>query len=243
MITSLTLVQLPHSSSLSPLAKQAEYLLINQNRTGRTLTIQIHPFNLSTFTPYHSSFPPLHPTIMSSSNTLPSINRYITTHSASGEAVLDTTIPSTAIWRHIPGASFFLGYVTRTFPIDLKDDIDLNAYTDAFASPPKVTVPGGTVLRVMDLAPGTSSPMHRTVSLDYSVVLEGEVELQLDSGETKVMRRGDMCVQRATNHAWRNTNQTEWARMLYVYIDSTKPMVGGRKLGESIGVVNEDSSD
>ena len=46
--------------------------------------------------------------------------------------------------------------------------------------------------------------MHRTVSLDYGVVLEGEVELVLDSGETRLMKRGDVSVQRGTNHAWRN---------------------------------------
>lgn len=170
---------------------------------------------------------------MSAQNTLPQVNRYITTNSASGESRLDTTIPQAAIWRHVPEASFFLSYVTRTFPVDLKDDADLDGYTDAYDSPPKVTVPGATILRVMDLGPGVSSPMHRTVSLDYSVVLEGEVELQLDL-DTKVMKRGDICVQRATNHAWRNTSLTEWARMLVVYVDSTKPVVDGKELEESI---------
>lgn len=171
---------------------------------------------------------------MASRNTLPSIHRYITTHSESGHSILETAIPSHAIWRHIPEASFFLGYVTASFPIDIKEDADISTYTDAYASPPKVTCPGGTILRVMDLAPGKSSPMHRTMSLDYGVVLEGAMELVLDSGETKVLRRGDMCVQRATMHAYRNRSLTEWARMLMVYVDSTKPVVGGKELGESI---------
>lgn len=170
---------------------------------------------------------------MSSRNTLPPVNRYITTHSASGKSVLETTVPSPAVWRHIPEASFFLAYVTKTFPVDVKDDVDIPTYTDALASPPQITVPGGTVLRVVDLGPSTSSPMHRTVSMDYTIILEGEVELELDSGETKVMRRGDMCVQRATNQSWRNNSQTDWARILYVYVDSTKPVVRGRELGES----------
>lgn len=178
---------------------------------------------------------------MSAQNTLPQVNRYITTNSASGESLLDTTIPPAAIWRHVPEASFFLSYVTRTFPIVLKDDADLDEYTDAYASPPKVTVPGGTVLRVMDVGPGVTSPMHRTVSVDYSVVLEGELELQLDL-ETKVMKRGDICVQRATNHAWRNTSLTEWARILFVYVDSTKPVVDGRALGESLEGLDVDSA-
>ncbi|MCJ1339112.1 hypothetical protein MMC09_004401 [Bachmanniomyces sp. S44760] len=171
---------------------------------------------------------------MSSRNHLPPVNRYITRHATNGESVLDRTIPPEAIWRHIPEASFFLGFVTKTFPVDLQDDADLPAYADAFAAPPQITVPGGTVLRVMDLEPGTSSPMHRTVSLDYCVVLEGEVELQLDSGDTKIMGRGNICVQRATKHVWRNTSQTEWARMLIVYIDSTKPVLGDEQVEEGM---------
>jgi quercetin dioxygenase-like cupin family protein len=57
--------------------------------------------------------------------------------------------------------------------------------------------------------------MHRTESLDYGVVLEGSMELILDSGETKIMNRGDVCVQRATSHAWKNVSENGgWARML-----------------------------
>jgi len=172
---------------------------------------------------------------MSTLNTLPSINRYITTHSPSGQAVLENSIPSTVCWRSIPGASFFLGYVTKSFPIDLKNNADLDHYVDAYVSDPKVTAQNCTVLRVMDLWPGASSPMHRTTSLDYSVVLEGEVELVLESGEKTVMRRGDICVQRATKHAWTNPSPTEWARMLIVHVDSTKPVVDGTELEEDLG--------
>lgn len=94
----------------------------------------------------------------------------------------------------------------------------------------------GTVLRYVDMAPNALSPMHRTVSLDYGIVLEGEVELVLDSGETKLMKRGDICVQRATNHAWRNvTPNNEWARMIYVLVGAEKVNVGGKHLGEDLG--------
>ena len=98
-----------------------------------------------------------------------------------------------------------------------------------------IVIPGGTVLRYVDMRPGATSPMHRTVSLDYGVVLEGEVELILDSGEKRLMRRGDLSVQRGTIHEWRNTSETEWARMLYI-LQEAKPLeIGGRKLGEDYG--------
>jgi len=77
--------------------------------------------------------------------------------------------------------------------------------------------------------------MHRTVSLDYGVVLEGEVELVLDSGETRVLRRGDVAVQRATAHAWRNVSATQWARMLFVLVPCAEVVVGGRRVGEELG--------
>ena len=142
------------------------------------------------------------------------VNRYITAHAENGESVLDKTIPSDTLWRHIPEASFFLGCVTKTFSTDLQDDADLSAYANASMAPPQVTVSEGTVLRVMDLAPGASSSTHRIISLEDCVLLEGEVELELDSGDREVMGRGDICVQRATNHTWRNTSQIDWARML-----------------------------
>jgi quercetin dioxygenase-like cupin family protein len=94
----------------------------------------------------------------------------------------------------------------------------------------------GTVLRFVDIAPNAISPMHRTVSIDYGVVLEGTIELVLDSGETRILSRGDVCVQRATNHAWRNvTPDNGWGRMLYVLTPAEKLAVGGKELGEDLG--------
>lgn len=69
---------------------------------------------------------------------------------------------------------------------------------------------------MVDIAPGNEALMHRTQSLDYGIVIEGEVELVLDDGVSTVMRRGDVAVQRATSHGWRNVSGTEWARMFFV---------------------------
>lgn len=91
---------------------------------------------------------------------------------------------------------------------------------------------------MVDFAPGLLSPMHRSISLDYGVVLEGEFELILDSGETRVMRQGDVSINRGGAHTWRNTtgNGTLPGRMLYVLVDS-KPIVTdkGEELGEYLG--------
>jgi len=67
------------------------------------------------------------------------------------------------------------------------------------------------------------------------VVLEGSIELVLDSGEAQLMHRGDMAVQRATMHAWRNPSGSEWARMMFVLQDCQKVELGGKELKEDLG--------
>jgi len=67
--------------------------------------------------------------------------------------------------------------------------------------------------------------MHRTVSLDYGVVLEGEVILELDSGEKRQLARGDIFVQRGTAHQWRNPSKTDPTRLLLVHLGSKEVVV------------------
>ncbi|KAH7136398.1 hypothetical protein EDB81DRAFT_870523 [Dactylonectria macrodidyma] len=172
---------------------------------------------------------------------IPAPKRFITDHNTEGKAIF-----STAIAEELPeqiigaGHKFFLGYTTSETPVDLSDSKDVDAYKAYTADPPGIVIPGGTVLRYVDMMPGSVSPMHRTVSLDYGVVLEGSVILRLDSGEGRLMKRGDVAVQRGTMHAWENASKTEWARMMYVLQDSLPITVGGEKLGEDYGVGMEE---
>ncbi|KAI9662509.1 MAG: hypothetical protein M1821_008676 [Bathelium mastoideum] len=180
---------------------------------------------------------------MASSNTpvldngLPAINRLITDHDSSGKAIFNNTIPDPLPWQPLPdGARFSLGYATNEIPVDLNSSRDVSTYNGFLEKKPGITVPGGTVCRLVDMMPGATSPMHRTVSLDYGVVLEGEVELVLDSGETKIMKRGDIAIQRGTNHAWKNvTPNGGWARMLYVLQEAKPVLIGGKELDEDYG--------
>jgi hypothetical protein len=174
-------------------------------------------------------------------NGLPNISRYITTTNSSGKAVLDKTVPSKSIWQKIgEHAYFFLGYTTRTFPVSLQNSKDITSYSSDLSSPPGLTVSNGTVLRFVDVAPNYCCEMHKTVSVDYGVVLEGVIELVLDSGETQIMHRGDVCVQRGTNHAWRNvTPGNGWGRMMYVLVTAKK----GEGLEENLNGMAVKSSD
>ncbi|KAJ9144667.1 Cupin domain-containing protein [Pleurostoma richardsiae] len=163
--------------------------------------------------------------------------RFITTHDDQGRAIVDSSIPAEAPFYELPDkvAAFAQCYVTRGFPTQISHGADIEVYQKYLRDSPGLTVSDGTVLRYVDMPPGQLSPMHRTVSLDYGVVLEGEVELVLDSGETRVLKRGDVCIQRATMHAWRNISQTEWARMLYI-LQPVQPLTIGRaEIREDLG--------
>lgn len=83
--------------------------------------------------------------------------------------------------------------------------------------------------------------MHRTQSLDYGIILEGEVEMILDNGVKRVMKRGDVAVQRGTNHGWRNMSKTEWARMFFVLQDAQKIEIGGKELGADLSNAGSDA--
>lgn len=170
-------------------------------------------------------------------NGLPQMNRQITDHNKDGKAVFTSEIEARLSWQNLPnGARFALSYTTSEFPVDLNGGKDIKKYQSYLQSPPGLTIPGGSVLRIVDVSPDSVSPMHRTVSLDYGVVIEGEVDLILDSGEVRHMKRGDIAIQRGTMHAWRNQSKTEWARLLFVLQESQPlQMEDGKILGEDYG--------
>jgi quercetin dioxygenase-like cupin family protein len=172
---------------------------------------------------------------------LPPFTTHITTHDEqSGKAIIRSSIPGAlqpwdASTR--PTFNYLIPHSTSSFPIQLSSDADLTAHDSLLASGFKnVVLPGGTNLRVLELPPAYESVMHRTVSLDYGVVTEGELELVLDGGETRKMGRGDLVVQRGTMHAWRNPSAEEWARVVFVVVDAERLVVGGRELGEQWGL-------
>lgn len=73
----------------------------------------------------------------------------------------------------------------------------------------------------MQFAPnpnGEPGFMHRTKTIDYIFIIDGEIELTLDSGEKRVLKQGDAVVQRQTQHAWKNLSKTEPARMAAVTV-------------------------
>ncbi|OAP57918.1 hypothetical protein AYL99_08656 [Fonsecaea erecta] len=94
-------------------------------------------------------------------------------------------------------------YATSEFPIDMTDNKDLNGFLSDDPSSPNSVVHtgsrivngGGVTFNTTNFSPGTETVMHRTVSLDFVAVVEGEMELELDSGEKVLLQPG-------VGHSW-----------------------------------------
>lgn len=68
--------------------------------------------------------------------------------------------------------------------------------------------------------------MHRTASIDYAVVLSGEIVCRLDSGEEKTIRAGDFIIQQGTNHQWANRTDRV-CRILFVMAGAQETVLPG----------------
>jgi quercetin dioxygenase-like cupin family protein len=90
----------------------------------------------------------------------------------------------------------------------------------------------GTIFRVVEYQPGVAPRMHRTETIDYAVVISGEIEMQLETGKVH-LRAGDVLVQQATLHDWVNRG-TEPCRIAFVLVP-TKPMTRDGKVLHAVG--------
>jgi quercetin dioxygenase-like cupin family protein len=138
----------------------------------------------------------------------------VTGHDGAGRSIVlgDGPAPRT---HSIPGATFHELWSTRATPAPLAAEEPREPTDRPLVTPPD---PHGTVIRIVDLAPSSRSPMHRTQSLDYGIVLAGAVTLVLDDGSKTALGPGDVVIQRGTDHAWVN-EADEPARMAFVLVD------------------------
>lgn len=159
------------------------------------------------------------------SEALPPIQRVVTGHDANGRARFKSEDVESP--RLVPSgdAEFLLLWTTPTVPADNNDETD-GRHRDA-----GLTLNGGSVFRIVDMLPGCESPMHRTNSIDYGIVLEGEIELELEDGHKKTVGKHGVIVQRGTNHLWRNTTDRV-CRMAFILIEAPAYLHNGEPLAE-----------
>jgi mannose-6-phosphate isomerase-like protein (cupin superfamily) len=159
----------------------------------------------------------------------PRTYRLIVTGNVNGKAIVQSDEPLSAYeFKTVPGYEHTLIWVNSSTP-DLGKEQRFDSYPDSV-----VPGPGGTSLHIVTLPPGSvfADPsfdakaaqeealvrlpgladhfenedlgMHRTDTVDYAVVYDGEMWLELDDDETLHLNRGDVVVQNGTRHAWRN---------------------------------------
>ena len=168
------------------------------------------------------------------------IRRVVTGHDEGGRSVIRRHGPAPTVMQvpAVPGLTFYELWETKTSPADNSGE------ADAAARPVHLQPePTGSIFRIVDIPPDAVSGaatkatevfsaigadtaldshsdrnafMHRTDSVDYAIVLAGEVWAVMDDGEV-LMKQGDVLVQRGTNHAWSVRTKAP-CRMAFVLI-------------------------
>jgi quercetin dioxygenase-like cupin family protein len=163
------------------------------------------------------------------STALPPIRRVVTGHDAEGIAKVLIDGPATNVRSSRPGSASTLMWSTFETPADISigEDIeDLGARVLGTAPPEN-----GTRFTINDIPPGRPGLMHRTETLDYAIVLAGEVDMEMDDSKV-TLRAGDVVIQRGTNHSWVNRG-TEPARIAFVLIDAKPLGIGNPRTREN----------
>ena len=154
------------------------------------------------------------------------IRRVITGHDGKNVAKVIREGPAANTKTPREGVSSTLMWCTDAMPADIavgEDAQDMGARILGTAPPAN-----GSRFIVMEFSPGIASEMHRTETIDYIVVLEGEIDMDMDDSSVK-LRAGDVMVQRGTNHAWVNRGSAP-ARLAIVLLDAKPLGIGHPRL-------------
>ncbi|MGE0564133.1 MAG: cupin domain-containing protein [Pseudolabrys sp.] len=150
------------------------------------------------------------------------IRRVVTGHDAQGKAKVLFDEVMTSPQNNRPGADFYNIWTTEGFPVNN------DASDDASKRPVKTALPGGIVFRIVSFGPGVAPRNHRTDTIDFAVVISGEIEMRLDIGSVH-LKAGDVLVQRGTIHDWVNKG-SEPCVIAFTLVDAKPVEAGGQTL-------------
>ena len=126
------------------------------------------------------------------------VRRVVTGHDKNGKArIIIDELSNNVISRRAGQQSTVIWATDQTPP-------NLEGLNDLSPDVKSTTVANGTVFRVSRFEPGVAPRNHRTASMDYAVVISGEIDMELDDGEVVNLKAGDVLVQRGTIHNWTN---------------------------------------
>jgi len=145
----------------------------------------------------------------------------VTGHDESGKSVVlsDTAPPQHHSMRGAAVGADFHEIWSVSQPVPLLTSVEASEPNERQFT---IMPASGHLLRIIDVYPpkagGKRTVMHRTRTLDYVVVIEGEVVLVLEDSEV-TLKQSDVVVQRGTNHAWENRSEQP-ARLAFFHIDA-----------------------
>ena len=150
------------------------------------------------------------------------IRRVVTGHDDKGRAkvLIDETVKNVSSQR--PGALYSVIWSSDGFPVNNDGDVDPSGKKIG------TTISDGTVFRIVSFGPGVVPRNHRTDSIDYAVVMSGEIDMDLD-GTIVHLKAGDVLVQRGTIHNWINTGK-EPCIIAFTLISAKSVTAGGKIL-------------
>jgi quercetin dioxygenase-like cupin family protein len=150
------------------------------------------------------------------------VRRVVTGHDAKGRAVVKIDEVSNNVTSNRPGATACVVWTTESFPVNNTGNAD-----EALRKV-GTTLRNGTVFRVIEFAPGVAPRNHRTDSIDYAVVISGEIDMELEDSVVH-LNAGDVLVQRGTIHNWVNRS-TKSCVIAFVLVDAKPVEVDGKIL-------------
>ena len=139
------------------------------------------------------------------------VRRVVTGHDGNGKSVVLSDGPPP---QHHPmqGPEVGADFIEIWNSPEAKPKLTARPAEEPNEKPFTIMPPSGHLMRIIRIYPpsagGQRTVMHRTRTLDYAVVIEGEIVLILDDSEV-VLRKGDVSVQRGTDHAWENRSEHE----------------------------------
>jgi mannose-6-phosphate isomerase-like protein (cupin superfamily) len=149
------------------------------------------------------------------------IRRVVTGHDKSGRAIVLYDEISKQVGSARPGATACVVWTSEGFPVNNDGSGDDGTRKTG------TTLDNGTVFRIVQFNPGVSPRNHRTDSIDYAVVMSGEIDMDID-GATVHLKAGDVLVQRGTIHNWINRGK-EPCVIAFTLI-AAKPVTAGGKV-------------
>ncbi|KAI0052853.1 hypothetical protein FA95DRAFT_1532196 [Auriscalpium vulgare] len=175
------------------------------------------------------------PMVDNSALTLPDVRRVVTGHTGDGAATIqsDTAITS-MVEPGFPGVKTVPLWTVEGMPGN-DNNLKLDGTSREIpASTLGLVLPNGANFRFTDLAPGSSTPLHRTSSVDLNILISGElVAITEDGSERCLSTPGDTLINQGTMHAWRNPGKT-WTRWATVLVDAAPVVINGQSLGVAV---------